>query len=54
MSASQKVVQAVLSGKTEGPPLSPDMARLSAALAGGAGVPGNPIVVSINERVLHY
>ena len=49
-SSSQRVAQAVLSGQASSPPLSPDMARLSTALTGGAGVPGNPIVVTLSER----
>ena len=49
-SSSQRIAQAVLSGKASQPFLSPDMARLSAALSTGSGVPGNPLVVTISER----
>ncbi|KAF7792984.1 hypothetical protein EIP86_004089 [Pleurotus ostreatoroseus] len=48
-SSSQRIAQAVLSGKASQPFLSPDMARLSAALSTGSGVPGNPLVVTISE-----
>ena len=50
LSSSQKVAQAVLSGQSADNALSPDMARLSAAVSRGAGVPGNPLVVTLSER----
>ena len=50
LSASQKVAQAGLSGKSNDTAMSPDMSRLSAAMSHGAGVPGNPIVVTLSER----
>ncbi len=50
ISSSQKIAQAVLSGETAQLSLTPDMARLSAALSAGSGGPGNPIVVTLSER----
>lgn len=50
VSSSQRIAQAVLSGQPVEPILSPNMARLSAALSSGSGVQGHPIVVTLNER----
>lgn len=44
---SQSIANAVLAGKRTG---TADMSKLTAALGTGAGVPGNPIVVQLNER----
>lgn len=49
--SSQSIAQSVLStsGQTAGP-LNSDMSKLAAALSSGAGVPNNPIVVTLAER----
>ena len=50
-SASQLAAQEVLAGKaTVARSVNTDFDALGAALSRGAGVPGNPIVVTLNER----
>lgn len=50
---SQQLAQAVLAGTAPGvgsaTPASADTTKLTAGLGGGAGVPGNPLVVTLNE-----
>lgn len=60
-SPSQKLAQAVLAGQGAASSTTAsqnaDMAKLQAALSGGMGGPGSPIVVSLAEREslsLHY
>ena len=49
--SSQVIAQSVLgSGPKPAQPLSSDMSKLAAALSSGAGVPENPIVVTLSER----
>ena len=51
VSASQLAAQEVLAGKaTVARSVNTDFDALGAALGRGAGVPGNPIVVTLNER----
>ena len=47
ITSSQSIANAVLAGKRTG---TTDMSQLATALSAGAGVPGNPIVVQLNER----
>lgn len=57
-SSSQKVAEAVLSGQpvlaagtgSHDSTVSPDLSKLAAAMGGGAGVPNNPIYVTLSER----
>jgi hypothetical protein len=63
-SRSQDIAQAVMSGKATGPSVSasskasattsPESAQLATALASGAGTPGNPIFVSVNDSELPF
>ena len=51
---SQQAAQEVLAGKaTVVRSTKTDFDALGAALGRGAGVPGNPIVVTLNERKFH-
>lgn len=49
-SPSQQAAQEVLSKATVVRSVNTDFDALGAALGRGAGVPGNPIVVTLNER----
>ena len=54
VSSSQQAAQEVLAGKeTVVRSTHTDLDALGVALGRGAGVPGNPIVVTLNERKLH-
>lgn len=53
VTASQTIAQSVLAQSSPASPASPlsaDMSKLATALTAGAGVPGNPIVVTLSER----